>query len=714
MSSYFHRETMANKVLVLHFGHEEKPVNTLGEGPLRELNDILDEISEKGGFNGLVITSAKRDFIVGADIKEIETLNSAEETQNAAHTMQLILNKLDELSIPTVAAINGQCLGGGLELALACDWRVVDEKAILGFPEIQLGLIPGAGGTQRTPRLIGIQAALDLILTGKRLKAKKAMKVGLVDDVTHPKYLLQVALDYAEKTRKPAKKGISAKSFSKELPRFATESNVLGRKVVEKKAREMVEKNTKGFYPAPFKALTAVFEGFDKKLEKGLEIEAKLFGELSQTRESHSLIHLFHATTIAKKNPFGDANKEVFGGEKSQLVGVIGSGFMGAGIATVLADKKVKIRLSDPSKEATGRALKGAYKYFEKKAKRGRIKPFEVDQKMAHISPGLNPKGLEKADVVIEAVFEDIGLKRKILAQIEEIGHEKLIFATNTSALPISDIAAEAKHPDRVLGMHFFSPVEKMPLLEIVVTDQTADWVTARAFELGQTMGKQIIVVKDSPGFYTTRALAFFLAEAALILTEGASIEDIDTAVTTFGFPVGPITLMDEVGIDVGAHVLDTMKGAFGDRVKIPAGLEQIQDSGRLGRKNGKGFYQYHQDKKGAPDNSIYDLLPDRERRIISEDEIVDRCALVFINESARCLEEGILQSAYDGDIGAVFGLGFPPFWGGPFKYMDHLGVSVIVDRLRALEDKFGARFKPAAILEKMAKSGEKFFPNER
>jgi 3-hydroxyacyl-CoA dehydrogenase/enoyl-CoA hydratase/3-hydroxybutyryl-CoA epimerase len=714
MSSYFHRETMAEGVLVLHFGHEEKPVNTLGEGPLRELNDILDEVNEKGGFNGLVITSSKKDFIVGADIKEIEKLSSAEETQEAAHTMQLILNKLDDLSIPTVAAINGQCLGGGLELALACDWRVVDENAILGFPEIQLGLIPGAGGTQRTPRLIGIQAALDLILTGKRLKAKKALKVGLVDDVTHINHLLNVAINFAQKPRNAPKKGFLPKSLSKDLPRLATESNVLGRKVVEKKVREMVEKNTKGFYPAPFKALTAVFEGFDKKLEKGLEIEAKLFGELSQTRESHSLIHLFHATTIAKKNPHSDANKEAFAGEKSQLVGVIGSGFMGAGIATVLADKKVKVRLSDPSKEATGRALKGAYKYFEKKAKRGRIKPFEVDQKMAHISPGLSPQGFEKADIVIEAVFEDIGLKRKILAQIEAMSHEKLIFATNTSALPIAEIAAEAKYPERVLGMHFFSPVEKMPLLEIVVTDKTADWATARAFELGQTMGKQIIVVKDSPGFYTTRALAFFLAEAALILTEGASIEDIDTAVTTFGFPVGPITLMDEVGIDVGAHVLDTMQGAFGDRVKIPAGLEQIQDSGRLGRKNGKGFYQYHQGKKGAPDNSVYDLLPDRQRRIISEDEIVDRCALVFINESARCLEEGILQSAYDGDIGAVFGLGFPPFWGGPFKYIDHLGVSVIVDRLRALEDKFGARFKPASILEKMAKSGEKFFPNER
>lgn len=262
--------------------------------------------------------------------------------------------------------------------------------------------------------------------------------------------------------------------------------------------------------------------------------------------------------------------------------------------------------------------------------------------------------------------------------------------------------------------MHFFSPVEKMPLLEIVITDQTAEWATSRAFELGQMMGKQIIVVKDSPGFYTTRALAFFLAEAASILGEGNRIEAIDSALTEFGFPVGPITLMDEVGIDVGSHVLETMKEAFGERVTFPEGLDAIKESGRLGRKNGKGFYEYHNDKKGDPDEGVYKLIPNWEHNSLAVDEIIDRCALIFINESARCLDEGVLNSPYDGDVGAVFGLGFPPFWGGPFKYVDHMGAKIIVDRLRGLADKYGNRFEPAKCLISSAESGERFFPEEK
>jgi 3-hydroxyacyl-CoA dehydrogenase/enoyl-CoA hydratase/3-hydroxybutyryl-CoA epimerase len=717
VSEYFQSEITEDHIRILTLGHESKSVNTLGEGALRELNDILDELAENTEIKGLVIQSAKKDFVLGADINEITKFNSAEETRDGARKMQGILGKLDDLEIPTVAAIRGQCLGGGLELALACDWRIVAEDAKLGFPEIQLGLIPGAGGTQRAPRLVGIQAGLDMILTGKRIPAKKAVKMGLADDMVHPNQLLSVGLEYAKKSRDSnhRRANFSPKNLGKEITHLATESNAIGRRVMEKKAREMVEKNTKGFYPAPYKALNAVFEGYDKKLEKGLELEAKLFGELAQTKESHSLVHLFHATTHLKKNPCEDAGKEVFGPEPAKMVGVVGSGFMGAGIATVLADKLVKVRLSDPNKEATQRAMKSAAKYFEKKAKKGRLKDFEAEQRLAHISPDLSPVGFGNTDLVIEAVFEDLQLKQKILKEIETKAHDRLVFASNTSALPISDIAAEAAHPERVLGMHFFSPVEKMPLLEIVATDKTADWAISRAFEVGQKMGKQIIVVKDSPGFYTTRALAFFLAEAALILEEGVRIDDIDNALTAFGFPVGPVTLMDEVGIDVGSHVLETMQKAFSERIRMPQGLDAIKDSGRLGRKNGKGFYEYDDaGNKGEPDESIYELMGDWQEISLSEDEIVDRCALVFINESIRCLEEGILKTAYDGDVGAVFGLGFPPFWGGPFKYVDHIGAKVIVDRLQGLADKYGERFEPSPLLKEYASNHRKFFPDEK
>jgi 3-hydroxyacyl-CoA dehydrogenase/enoyl-CoA hydratase/3-hydroxybutyryl-CoA epimerase len=316
---------------------------------------------------------------------------------------------------------------------------------------------------------------------------------------------------------------------------------------------------------------------------------------------------------------------------------------------------------------------------------------------------------------VIEAVFEDINLKRKILRDCEQRSKTDWIFASNTSALPIKEIAKESAHKERILGMHFFSPVEKMPLLEIVVTPETADWATGRAFELGQRIGKQVIVVQDGPGFYTTRALAFYLNEAALILSEGARIEVIDQALTDFGFPVGPITLIDEVGIDVGSHVLKTMAESFSDRVKVPKALQSILDSGRQGRKNGKGFYQYREGKKGLPDEEIYKFTREAGGKPVDHapDEIVDRCLLLFIAESIRCVEDKILSHPHDGDVGAVFGLGFPPFWGGPFKYVDHIGAKVVHDRMLALREKFGPRFEPPRLLASMASSGEKFFPEE-
>lgn len=717
MSQFFKIEKTSENIQILRMGAEDKSVTVLGEGLLRELNDILDELNDHREVKGLVIIGAKKDFALGADISEISSFETAEESKDASLKMQGIFSKLERLPFPTVAAISGQCLGGGLELALACSWRVVSETATLALPEIQLGLIPGAGGTQRLPRLIGLQTAMDMILTGKRIPGKKAVKLGLADAFVHPSQLEKVALTFAQKSKSRKSRSLLPslpKNISSELLHLATESNPIGRALVEKKAREMVEKNTKGFYPAAFKALDAIFGGFDKKLEKGLELEARIFGDLAQTEESRGLIHLFHATTAAKRNAYADAGKKAFGDKASDLVGVIGSGFMGAGITTVLADKDVRVLLSDPNKDSTKRALSSANKFFAKKAKKGRIKPYEVSQKLAHISPGLSTQGFEKADVVVEAVFEDLGLKQEILSQVEMRGHDKQVFASNTSALPITQIAAKAKYPERVLGMHFFSPVEKMPLLEIVVTPKTADWAVDRAFRLGTKMGKQIIVVKDSPGFYTTRALAFYLAEAALILEEGSNIEEIDRALTDFGFPVGPITLMDEVGIDVGAHVLDSMKKAFGERIQTPKGLEAIEQSGRLGRKNAKGFFLYQEGKKGEPDETIYELLGDREYKFIPPEDIVDRCVMVFVNETIRCLEEGILASAYDGDLGAVFGLGFPPFLGGPLKFADVQGVENVYHRLRSLEERHGSRFTPPAMLKEFADKKQKFFPEEK
>ncbi len=718
MAQHFRIEREIGNVAVVVFDRQDKEVNTLSEKPLRELNDIIDSFAGDTSLEGVVFISGKRDFIVGADIGEIATMATAEAAADGARQCSKIFQKIADLKVPTVAAIHGQCLGGGLELTLACTWRIAtaDSKTKLGLPEIQLGLIPGAGGTQRLPRLVGIQTALDLILTGKRLTGKKAEKVGLVDAVVPEQLLREQAIRFATQKR-PAHRRLPELSPGKlaaDLPKWATEGNPIGRKLIQKKAKEMVEEKTKGFYPASFKALEAVFEGYETSLPKGLELEATLFGQLAVTRESKSLVHLFHATTALKKHRFKGAARERFGKKKVETIGVVGAGFMGAGIATVCADRGISVMYSDPNKESLGRALKHSRDYFKKKLEKRRIKPFELSQRMNHLSPALDPRGFQFADVVVEAVFEDLKLKQKLLAQVEAVAGEDFIFASNTSALPIKDIASAAKRPERVIGMHFFSPVEKMPLLEVVVTDQTAAWVADRTIELGMDMGKQVIVVKDGPGFYTTRALSFYLNEASTMLLEGAPIEAIDRALTEFGFPVGPITLIDEVGIDVGMHVLETISKAFPDRMVTPKGLQPVADSGRLGRKNNKGFYVYENGKKGRPDPAIYELMGiQKSDGKLGADEIVDRCLLLFVNESVRCLEDGILATAYDGDVGAVFGLGFPPFWGGPFKYVDLIGPKTVVERLRGLADKYGARFQPAPLLVKHAEGAQKFFPDE-
>ncbi len=718
MSDFFRLETQ-DAIRILSFHRSDSEMNILSEAVIRELDSKLDDLAADQSVAGLVITSSREgQFIVGADIREFANFRTAAEAEAGAAALSAVFQKIQDLKIPSVAAIEGSCLGGGLELSLACTWRVASDhaKTVLALPEIKLGLIPGAGGTQRLPRLIGIQAGLDMILTGKNVPAKKAQKLGLIDALVPSHLLMQEAMKFARKKRSEAS-GISFSSS--DLPRWATDKNPLGRSFMQSKAKDMVEKNTKGQYPAAYKALESVFGGYDKKLADGLKLEAKLFGQLAMTNVSRSLIHLFHATTAIKKVPFKGAEIEKFGDQPESSIGVVGAGLMGMGIATVLTEKGLRVRVSDPSKEALGRGLKSADRYFEKKVERKRLKPFEKKQAVSRISPGLSTEGFGSCAIVIEAVFESLELKQKIVRSLEQkSGSENQIFATNTSAIPIKEIASASSRPEQVLGMHFFSPVEKMPLLEIVKTKQTAPWVLARAWNLGQKMGKQVIVVEDGPGFYTTRALAFFLHEAALMLTEGVRIEDIDRALTQFGFPVGPITLIDEVGIDVGAHVLETMSKYFPERISLPDSFQQIQASGRMGRKNQKGFYTYRNGKKGDPDRAIYtfvktDAGDSNTSMHISKEEMIDRCVLLFINESVRCLEEGILVSAFDGDVGAVFGLGFPPFHGGPFKYTDTLSAKTVVERLFALQDKYGPRFTPCAMLLDHARGGKRFFADE-
>lgn len=708
MSQYFKIERTGD-VAVVVIDRTDKDMNILSESVVRDLDAVVDQCA-KEPLKGLVFISGKSDqFIVGADITDIQKFATAEAAADGSKAMQAVFQKIHKLPYPTVAALHGPTLGGGLELALACTWRVAttDEKTKLGLPEIQLGFVPGAGGTQRLPRLIGIQAAVDMILTAKRVDGSKAFKLGLVDACVPVSLLRGEALKWATKKRS------SAHQRKGNAMSWALEGNFVGRRVMAQQARAMVDKKTKGFYPASYKALDAVFQGIETSLENGLNLEAKFFGELVQTKESKALVHLFHATNAIKKHPYKSAGVERFGTKAISRIGVIGGGFMGGGIANVCADRGIQVVVSDPSKESLSRLLKSARSFFYKKVQRKRLKGFQAESRVAQITPQLSPSGFNQLDVVVEAVFEDLALKQKILSGLEDGAHKDWVFASNTSALPITAIAEKSKAPERILGMHFFSPVEKMPLLEIVTTDKTAPWATARAIELGNQMGKTIIVVKDSPGFYTTRVLAIYLAEAAMMIGEGIAIDTIDNVLTRFGWPVGPITLIDEVGIDVGMHVMDTMAKAWPSRFSSPPEFIPIKASGRLGRKNNKGFYAYDNGKKAGVDATIYSLLKIQPKSSADDQEIIDRCVLGYLNESARCLEEGIIPSAYDGDIGSVFGLGFPPFWGGPFKYVDFVGAAAVVKKLEALTQKFGPRFEPSALLRKMAQENRVFFAEE-
>lgn len=593
----------------------------------------------------------------------------------------------------------------------------------MGLPEIQLGLLPGGGGTQRLPRIIGVTPALDLILTGKKIDCKKAYKLGLVDEVVPENQLTQRAVAICktkptvsiEKSRKnqPSIASIKTSSFTgRDVQKIALESNLIGRTIIERKSLEQIEKSTKGFYPAPKKALDAVMKGISRSLAEGLKIEAKLFGDLVVTQESRSLVHIFRIVTAAKKNPFNEdaqlaSHQHIVESLRTgrNVVGMLGAGLMGSGIATVLSDKNIRTALLDRDGSGVRNGIKNIQQFFDERLRKRRIKRFDRDAALARVIPTTDMKTLTGCSMIIEAVYEDLTVKHEILKRCEStLDDEDFVFASNTSSIPISKIAAAAKKPENVVGMHFFSPVPKMPLVEIITTESTSGRAASAAFSIASQMGKSIIVVKDGPGFYTTRILAFLISEALNILSEGASIEAIDKALEQFGMPVGPITLLDEVGIDVGAHIITILKDAFSDRLVIPAELENIISENRKGRKNGRGFYTYPDGKKDKPDLTIYKHLKHgNDRRNFDLKDIADRCIFVMLNEAARCLDEGIISHPDVGDLGAIFGLGFPPFLGGPFHYAKHLGYVRVMESLMDLSLKHGSRFAPAAHWSKSA-----------
>lgn len=704
MTSAFTLNVRLDNVAIITVDVPGEKMNTLKAEFASQVRIILKQIRENKAIRGVVIISAKADnFIAGADINMISRCKSAQEAETLARQGQQLMAEINALPIPVVAAIHGPCLGGGLELALACHTRVCtdDAKTVLGLPEVQLGLLPGSGGTQRLPRRVGISTALEMILTGKQLRAKQALKTGLVDEVVPQTILLDAAVEWAKKDR-PVHRSLPVRERILAGP--------LGRALLFRMVSKKTEQKTQGNYPATERILQVIETGLAQGSSSGYDAEARTFGELAMTPQSQALRNIFFASTDVKKDP----GSEVSPGPLNS-VGILGGGLMGGGIAYVTACKGgLPVRIKDINTKGINHALRYSWDQLETKVRRRHIKASERDKQLALLSGSVDYRGFSHRDLVIEAVFEDLSLKQQMVAEVEQNCASHTIFASNTSSLPIGDIAAKAARPEQVIGLHFFSPVEKMPLVEVIPHATTSGQTIATTVKLAKKQGKTPIVVRDKAGFYVNRILAPYINEAIRLLTEGERVEQIDSALVKFGFPVGPIQLLDEVGIDTGTKIIPILEAAYGERFSAPANVvSSILNDDRKGRKNGRGFYLYGakgRKSKKQVDPAIYALIGAQGQSRLSDKQIAERCVMLMLNEAARCFGEQVIRSARDGDIGAVFGIGFPPFLGGPFRYMDSLGAGEVVAVLQRLASLYGPRFTPCDTLLQMAERGESFW----
>jgi 3-hydroxyacyl-CoA dehydrogenase/enoyl-CoA hydratase/3-hydroxybutyryl-CoA epimerase len=700
-------------IAVLTLDVPNAAVNTFARSVREEFTAAIDRLERDDTIRAAVVRSGKPDvWVAGADIEEflgIETSSQAEALSRDGHAL---LERLEKLRVPVVAAINGACLGGGLEAALASAYRIASDspKTVFALPEVQLGLIPGAGGTQRLPRLVGLEAALDMILTGRNIRARKALQMGLVHELVHPAILDDIAMDRARALADGTLKR-GAPSGAHGTRHLLLDENRVGRALVLRQARERILARTRGHYPAPLAALDVIATGYAQGTERGFREEARLFGELAVSEVSRQLVFLFFATTALKKDP--GVPEPAPPPAAVRKIAILGAGFMGAGIASIAAQQGTLVRLKDADPGRVGKGLAAVREVLRDRLTKKQITRLELEDYMSLVGGTVDYSGFRNVDLVIEAVFEDLGVKQAVLKETESVTRPDVIFASNTSTIPIARLAAVSSRPQRVIGMHFFSPVPKMPLLEVIVTPETNREVTTTVVGYGKTLGKTVIVVNDAPGFFANRILAPYINEAGILLDEGVAIDAVDRALVEFGFPVGPITLIDEVGLDIAGKSGAIMLEAFGSRMAPSQSLIRVVAAGRTGRKGKKGFYKYDENgKKRGVDPSVYELLPTGMQRMeVPADEIQRRCVLAMVNEAARCLQEGILRSSRDGDVGAVFGIGFPPFRGGPFRYVDSLGAERVVRALEGLNTDRAPRFAPAQLLIEMARDGRRFYP---
>lgn len=686
---------------VILFDTPGKKQNILTSESMAELDALLDVVPRDCA--GLVIASAKDGtFIAGADIMEIDSIRDTELAKQKAREGQRIFAKLASLPMPTAAAINGYCLGGGCELALACDYRVgaLGGKFQMGLPETKLGILPGFGGTQRLPKLIGIQQATEMILAGKLVDVEKALKIGMIDRAAAPALLVDAAIALLSKRPEPSEPKLNFVGRIIESRGFRHIGRIFGQSGSDQlldRALAMAEKRTKGAYPAMPATIDVLKRTVDLEPDEktgvsdhGQVIEAEAFAKLVITDVSVNLRTLFFLDEAQKKYaPYTSAPLEV------KRAAVLGAGIMGGGIGWAFSSKNIPVRVKDVREEALLGALRAANDVYASEVKRRKMKPRAASRAISRISVGLDYAGFRNADLIVEAVVEKMDVKKSVLAEVEGLARPDTVLATNTSGLSINEMASALKRPEKFGGLHFFNPVHRMPLVEIIRGSSTSDSTIATLFAVARRLGKTPILVRDMPGFLVNRILIPYMLEAARMIEEGVPVEKVDAVAEKFGMPMGPARLADEVGLDIGLHVANHLEQSFGERMKVPDILRKMVDAGLLGKKNSKGFYLHSTDRKGKPSTEINEGVARfvTSRSNLSNSEIESRLFLTMYLEAVRCLEDKVVERPDDVEIGMIFGTGFPPFRGGLLRWGASLGYATLVKQAASLREKYGDRY---------------------
>ncbi|SFF55592.1 3-hydroxyacyl-CoA dehydrogenase / enoyl-CoA hydratase / 3-hydroxybutyryl-CoA epimerase [Fontimonas thermophila] len=704
----FHRD--ADGIVTLILDMPGRSMNVLNDELTQPFAQAISTIENDPSIKGVIITSGKKEFLAGADIDKVYAITDPAQAFELAQAYKAFLRRLECCGRPVVAALNGTALGGGLELALACHYRIAidDPKAKFGLPEVKLGLLPGGGGTQRLPRLIGIQASLPLMLEGKELRPDQAKQQGILHELAKDRdELLAKAKAWCLANPRPVQPW-----DDKKFKWPGGDSRSPANAQLWAIAPAMANAKAYGNYPALINIMSCVFEGGITDFDTGCTVESRYFANCVVSQVSKNMI----GTLWFQLNGINKGGSRPQGFEKSTVkkLGILGAGMMGAGIAYVSAKAGIEVVLLDTTQENAEKGKAYSAGLLDKAIKKGRETPQGKEAFLARIKPTTDYADLKGCDLVVEAVFEDRAIKADVTKKAEAVLAKTAIFASNTSTLPITSLAEASERPENFIGLHFFSPVDKMPLVEIIKGKKTSPETLARSFDFVQQIKKTPIVVNDARGFYTSRCFATYPMEGMTLLAEGQHPRAIEAAGLQAGMPVGPLAVQDEVSLSLSMHIIEQTRKDFAAEGKTApehpgaAVIEKmVKELNRPGKKAGKGFYDYPQNGQKHLWEGLTQVFPLREP--LPQQELIDRLMFAQANEAAKCYEEGVVETVADTNIGSIFGWGFAPFHGGALQFINAYGVARFVKRCKELEKKYGPRFKPAKILVKMAKEGTSF-----